>query len=228
MRASCQKRIGWTARGAICVGILAFMAFPLRLEAKIVDRIVAFVNAEALTQGDLQGLIRDHAQILQAFQRLSPAEAQSAAEEHSEAHLEELIATSLLVQEARRQEQENPQYQIAQTALDDFIRAFRIERELTDDAEFVQALRQRNQTQEMFRREMLRTLRIRELLTRELIPRLNVTHNDAEAYYEANKEAFASKDEARRALREKRFLEERKTYIARLRQKAFVKVLIQF
>lgn len=228
MRKSCRERIGWAGRGAICVGMLAFMAFPLRSEAKIVDRIVAFVNAEALTQGDLQGLIRDHAQLLQAFQRLSPDEAQSAAEEHSEAHLEELIATSLLVQEARRQEQENPQYQIAQTTLDDFIRAFRIERQLTDDAEFVQALRQRNQTQETFRREMLRTLRIRELLTRELIPRLNVTHNDAEAYYEANKEEFASKDEARRALREKRFLEERKTYIARLRQKAFVKVLIQF
>ncbi len=224
MKAECQKRIGWIAALLLC----AFMAFPTPSNAKIVDRIVAFVNAEALTMGDLQKLIRDHAQLLQAFQRLSPAEAQRAAEAQSEAHLQELIATSLLVQEARRQELENPQYQIAQTTLDDFIRAFRMERQLTDDAEFAIALRQRNQTQEAFREEMLRTLRIRELLTRELIPRLNVTDNDAEAYYEANKEAFASKDEARRALREQRFLEEREAYIARLRQKAFVKALIKF
>lgn len=224
MRAVCQKRVGWIAAVLLC----AAMAFPPHSNAKIVDRIVAFVNAEALTLGDLQKLIRDHAQLLQAFQRLSPAEAQRAAEEQSEAHLQELIATSLLVQEARRQEQETPQYQIAQTTLDDFIRAFRMERQLTDDAEFDLALRQRNQTQKAFREEMLRTLRIRELLTRELIPRLNVTDNDAAEYYEANKEAFASKDDARRALREKRFLEEREAYIARLRQKAFVKALIQF
>ena len=212
----------------LSVMLCALLLSAARAEAKIVDRIIALVNMEAVTQGDLVPLIQEHAQMLQTFQRVSPDEAQRIAESQAQAHLDELIATSLLVQEARRQEQENPELQITQAALGEFIRAVRAERQLTDDADFERALRQQNQTAESFRREMMRALRIRELLTRELIPRLNVTENDVAAFYEENKAQLESKEQARRALRERRFIEERQTYIARLREKAFVKVFIQF
>jgi len=199
-----------------------------RLEAKIVDRIVAMVNLEVITQGDLDRLLNEQIQALRVYEGKSYEEARQIAQADAAARLEDLIASTLLDQEARRQEREKPELQISQLTLDEEIKKFREEQGLKDDAAFERALRAQNYTQATFRREMLKSLRIKELLKREVVPRIHVTDAETIAFYEEHRAEYPDKDAARDVLRERRFAEERERYIQSLRERAMVKILVSF
>ncbi|GIX06119.1 MAG: hypothetical protein KatS3mg115_0522 [Candidatus Poribacteria bacterium] len=214
----------WAA-AALVWGLALGVLIPFA-SAKVVNRIVAIVNEEVITQGDLDRLIQEQALMLRVAQRLSLEDALRIARADAAARLDDLIATALLEQEARRQEQEDPALQITQIMLDEAIRQFRMENRLLDDRAFREALQQQGYTEASFRREMLKSLRIRELLKREIVPRLNVTDQDVLNFMEADPGRFANKEEAEVALREQRFAEERDRYVQRLRENSFVKVLV--
>ncbi|MAF09556.1 hypothetical protein CMK11_03820 [Candidatus Poribacteria bacterium] len=196
--------------------------------ARVVDRIVAFVNSEVLTQGDLTRLVDEHIRALRVYERRTPEDARAIAESRMGELLDTLIASTLLEQEARRQEQEDPTLQVTQIMLDDKISQFRRQNGLNVDEEFATALRDQGYTVSSFRREMLRNARIEDLFRREIVPRLSVTDDEVIAYHEANADRVADKDEARNMLREARFGEERQKYIDALRKKSFVKILAEF
>jgi len=197
-------------------------------EAKIVNRIIAKVNEEIITQGELDRLIREHVQSLRVYDAMPIAEARQLAESQAQSRLDDLIASTLLDQEARRQEEEDPTLQIGQLALDDAITAFRAEQSLQDEAEFRATLEEQGYTLATFHREMHRNLRIRELFRRTIFPKLNVTDEDVFAHYEAHIDEFADKQIARENLRELRFAEEREGLIDSLRDRSFVKTLVTF
>jgi peptidyl-prolyl cis-trans isomerase SurA len=214
-------------RHAVALGAaVLLLSVGYSAHGKIVNRILAIVNYEVITEGDLGRLLDEHVQALRVYDGKSLEEATRIAESQRAELLDNVIAAALLDQEARRQAQENPALQVPQVALDEEIRQFRRERQLTDDAEFERTLRAQGYTQATFRREMLKNVRVRELIKRELIPRLHVTDAEVIQYQAAHQ--IADKSAAREALRNERFLEERERYIQSLRKKAFVKLLVRF
>jgi parvulin-like peptidyl-prolyl isomerase len=214
--------------GSIAATIVALLASATPLEAKIVDRIVAMVNLDVITQGDLDRLLNEQIQALRVYQGRTYDDARQIAEADAAARLEDLIASTLLDQEARRQEREKPELQISQIALDEEIKNFRNEQGLKDDAAFEKALSAQNYTQATFRREMLKSLRIKELLKRDVVPRIHVTDAETITFYNEHRDEYPDKDAARDVLRERRFGEERERYIRALRERAMVKTLVRF
>lgn len=215
------------AAQTLCVALLA-CGFGLPSSARVVDRVVAFVNAEVITQGDLTRLVDEHIRALRIYERRTPEAARAAAESRMGELLDTLVASALLEQEARRQEQEDPAIQITQIMLDDKVDQFRTMNGLRKDEEFDLALREQGYTAATFRREMLRNSRIEELFRREIVPRLSVTDDEVVAYLAENVHRIADKAEARNMLRESRFGEERQRYIDALREKSYVKILAEF
>lgn len=210
------------------LGAISFVLSLGRAEGKIVDRIVAMVNHDLITQGDLDRVLEEQVQALRLYEGKSYTEARQIAEANVATRLEDLIDSTLLDQEARRQEREKPELQISQLVLDEEIRNFRKEQGLQDDAAFERALKAQNYTQASFRQEMLKSLRIKELLKREVVPRIHVTDAEVIAFYNEHRDKYLDKDAARNALREQRFLEEREQYIRSLRERAMVRILISF
>lgn len=210
------------------VGAMSVVLSLGHAEGKIVDRIVAMVNHDLITQGDLDRVLEEQVQALRLYEGKSYTEARQIAEANAAARLEDLIDSTLLDQEARRQEREKPELQISQLALDEEIRNFRKEQGLQDDAAFEKALRAQHYTLTLFRQEMLKSLRVKELLKREVVPRIHVTDAEVIAFYNEHRDKYPDKDAARNVLREQRFLEERARYIRSLRERAMVKILVSF
>lgn len=215
------------AAQTLCVVALA-CGVGLPSSARIVDRVVAFVNAEVLTQGDLTRLVDEHIRALRIYERRAPEDARAEAEGRMGELLDTLIASTLLEQQARKQEREDPAIQITQVMLDDKIDQFRRLNGLRADEDFNLALSEQGYTQATFRREMLRNSRIEELFRREIVPRLSVTDDEVVAYLAANADTIADKTDARNMLRESRFGEERQKYIDALRDRSYVKILAEF
>ena len=212
---------------AFCAALLA-CGIGLPSSARIVDRIVAVVNNEVLTQGDLTRLVDEHIRALRTYERRTPEDARAIAESRMSELLDQLIASAVLDQEAKRQESVDPSLQITQGMLDDKILQFRRQNSLLEDADFEAVLRDQGYTHATFRREMLRNARVADLVQRELLPKLSVTDDEVVAYLAENADSFADKTEARNRLREVRFLEHQDKYIADLRGKSFVKILAEF
>ena len=212
---------------AFCAGLLA-CGIGLPSSARVVDRIVAVVNDEVFTQGDLTRLVDEHIRALRTYERRTPEDARAIAESRMPDLLDQLIASTVLDQEAKRQESVDPSLQITQVMLDDKIGLFRRQNSLQEDADFEAVLREQGYSHATFRREMLKNARVADLVQRELLPKLSVTDDEVVAYLAENSDRFADKDEAKNRLREERFLEEQDQYIADLREKSFVKILAEF
>ena len=222
-----SSRVRLRTAPAFCAALLA-CSISLPSSARVVDRIVAVVNDEVLTQGDLTRLVDEQIRALRTYERRTPEDARTIAESRMEELLDQLIASTVLDQEAKRQEVVDPNLQITQVMLDDKISLFRRQNSLLQDPDFEMVLRDQGYTHATFRREMLRNARVAGLVQRELLPKLSVTDDEVVAYLAENPDTFADKTEARNKLRETRFLEEQDRYIAGLRGKAFVKILAEF
>ena len=185
---------------ALCAALLA-CGISLPSSARVVDRIVAVVNDEVLTQGDLTRLVDEQIRALRTYERRTPEDARAIAESRMAELLDQLIASTVLDQEAKRQEVVDPNLQITQIMLDDKISLFRRQNSLMEDADFEAVLREQGYTHATFRREMLRTARVAGLVQRELLPKLSVTDDEVDAYLAENPDTFADKTEARNMLR---------------------------
>ena len=64
---------------ALSVALLA-CGLGLPASARVVDRVVALVNAEVLTQGDLTRLVDEHIRALRIYERRTPEDARAMAE----------------------------------------------------------------------------------------------------------------------------------------------------
>jgi len=216
-------------RGLVTVCLVALGAATGQAGfAKIVDRIVATVNQDVLTQGDLNRLINEHIQLLRVYERRSPEEAKQIAESHASERLDDLIASTVLEQEAQRQEREKPELAINPRMLEEEIRQFRADQNLKDDAEFERSLAAQGYSKASFEREMRKSLRIKELLKRDVVPKIHVTDAEAVAHFAEHPGEYETKDAALDALRETRFAAEREKYIVALRAKAFIKIHVTF
>ncbi|HIE29843.1 TPA: hypothetical protein EYP66_21445 [Candidatus Poribacteria bacterium] len=100
------------------ITVCLFLLFcTLMAYAKIVDGIIAYVNSDVITEGDLNKLFSDRIAELQQVYRFSPSEANAKAQQERSELLDKLIRQILVIQEAQRQ-----QIQVGEDEVDEYIR----------------------------------------------------------------------------------------------------------
>ena len=149
-------------------------------EAAVVDRIVAVVNEDIVTQYDIEMLLRPMAESIKRQNLPLERERQTLAKLREEM-LDNLINTKLTEQEVKR-------YKIAVTdeEIENHIRQVKQRRSLTDES-LKAGLAQEGLTLEEYRKEVKLQIQRSKLVNREVRSKVVITQADIKDYYEKNR-----------------------------------------
>jgi len=175
-----KRRWAVLASVALATGV----ACPALLGAKIVERIIARVNNEIITQrkyDEEQDNLRR-----QLTEQYSGAELQAQFKEQSKNLLRDLIDQSLMVQKAKDLDINVETDVIKQ--LDDI----RKKNNLSTLEDLETEIGKQGLNYEDFKDQIRRNLLMREVIGREVGSRIQLSHDDARKYYEAHKKEFQS------------------------------------
>lgn len=178
-------------RGAVLRSTALIVALTLGAmlpsAAKIVDRIVAIVDDDIVTLGDLNKLVIDRARELEEKYGLSPKEARDRAESEREQLLNQLIEHLLLVSEARSRG-----ISVSELELREYLDAIKAQAGITSDEEFVQQLRRQGYTLRKYRDEVRKKIMADKLLTQEVYSKIEVTDDEIDKFVSEHRDRFAS------------------------------------
>jgi peptidyl-prolyl cis-trans isomerase SurA len=151
--------------------------------AETVDRIVAIVNEDIITQYDIDQALRPMLQSLRSQGMSADRERQASARLREDA-LNNLIDAKLTEQEIKR-------YKIAVTdeEVEVYIRQFKERRSLSDEA-LKAMLAQEGMTPDEYRREVRLQLQRTKLVNREVRSRVVITQDEIKRYYEKNRQKY--------------------------------------
>jgi peptidyl-prolyl cis-trans isomerase SurA len=168
---------------AVTVGSGLAPAEATAAEAAVVDRIVAVVNEDIVTQYDIETLLRPTIQSLKS-QGLPPERERQTLSRLREEILDNLINTKLTEQEVKR-------YKIAVTdeEVENHIRQVKQRRSLTDE-NLKAGLAQEGLTLEEYRREVKLQIQRSKLVNREVRSKVVITQADIKDYYEKNRSKY--------------------------------------
>ena len=160
------------------------VAFAALLSAKIVERIIARVNNEIITQRQYdqeQGTLRQ-----ELAKQYSGAELEAQVKEQSKNLLRDLIDQSLLVQKAK-DDDINVETDVVKQ-LDDI----RKKNNLATLEDLETEIEKQGLNYEDFKDQIRRSLLTREVIGREVGSRIVLSRDDARKFYEAHKKEFES------------------------------------
>jgi peptidyl-prolyl cis-trans isomerase SurA len=166
------------------VALVTGVAGPTLRGAKIVERIIARVNSEIITQRAYeqeQAKLRE-----QLAQEYSGAELEAQIREQSKNLLRDLIDQSLMVQKAK-DEDINVETDVVKQ-LDDI----RKKNNLATLEDLETEVEKQGLNYEDFKDQIRRSLLMREVISREVGSRIQLSRDDARKYYEAHKNEFKS------------------------------------
>jgi len=166
------------------VALATGVACAALLSAKIVERIIARVNNEIITQRAYeqeQAKLRE-----QLAQQYSGAELEAQIKEQSKNLLRDLIDQSLMVQKAK-DEDINVETDVVKQ-LDDI----RKKNNLATLEELETEVEKQGLNYEDFKDQIRRNLLMREVISREVGSRIQMSREDARKFYEAHKKEFES------------------------------------
>jgi peptidyl-prolyl cis-trans isomerase SurA len=168
---------------AVTVGSGLAPAEATAAEAAVVDRIVAVVNEDIVTQYDIETLLRPTIQSLKS-QGLPPERERQTLSRLREEILDNLINTKLTEQEVKR-------YKIAVTdeEVENHIRQVKQRRSLTDE-NLKAGLAQEGLTLEEYRKEVKLQIQRSKLVNREVRSKVVITQADIKDYYEKNRSKY--------------------------------------
>ncbi len=168
---------------AVTVGSGLAPAEATAAEAAVVDRIVAVVNEDIVTQYDIETLLRPTIQSLKS-QGLPPERERQTLSRLREEVLDNLINTKLTEQEVKR-------YKIAVTdeEVENHIRQVKQRRSLTDE-NLKAGLAQEGLTLEEYRKEVKLQIQRSKLVNREVRSKVVITQADIKDYYEKNRSKY--------------------------------------
>jgi peptidyl-prolyl cis-trans isomerase SurA len=175
--------------------VIAVLSVPVLLlfagapDGRVVDRVAAAVNGEAVTLSELEE--RGGGEYRRA-EEMSPGEARDKARAKAlQSALDQLVAEKLFDAEARNLQLEATEGQI-DAAIDDIKRRNRL-----DDAQLEQALREQGLGKDTFRRQVKRDLETFQILTLKVRSRVKVTDEDVQNYYQSRAKEFPLDEEVR-------------------------------
>ena len=152
--------------------------------ARIVERIIARVNNEVITQHQFdeeQGKLRE-----QLAQQFSGAELDAQVREQSKNLLRDLIDESLMVQKAKDLDMN------VETDVVKELDGIRKRNNLATLEDLETEVEKSGQNYEDFKDQIRRNLLMREVMEREVGSRIQMSHEDARKFYEAHKKEFES------------------------------------
>ena len=152
-------------------------------QTETVDRIVAVVNEDIITQYDVEQVLRPMIQNLRGQGLSAERERQAVARMRGDV-LNNLIDGKITEQEVKR-------YKIAVTdeEVETYIRQFKERRSLTDES-LKAMLAQEGMTLEEYRKEVRLQLQRTRLVNREVRSKVVITQEDIKKYYEKNKQKY--------------------------------------
>lgn len=171
----------------VLLAILAMVLLSPRpasaAQTETVDRIVAVVNEDIITQYDVEQVMRPMIQNLRG-QSLSPDRERQAIARMRGDVINNLIDSKITEQEVKR-------YKIAVTdeEVEGYIRQFKERRSLTDES-LKAMLAQEGMTPEEYRKEIRLQLQRTRLVNREVRSKVVVTQDDIKKYYEKNRQKY--------------------------------------
>jgi peptidyl-prolyl cis-trans isomerase SurA len=173
---------GWAVLAG--VALATGVACPALKGAKIVERIIARVNNEIITQRAYE---QEQEKLRQQLaQQYSGAELQAQLKEQSKNLLRDLIDQSLMVQKAK-DEDINVETDVVKQ-LDDI----RKKNNLATLEDLESEVVKQGLNYEDFKDDIRRNLLVREIIGREVGSRIQLSRDDARKFYEAHKKEFES------------------------------------
>jgi peptidyl-prolyl cis-trans isomerase SurA len=174
------KKWAVTAGMALAVGL----AIPNLAAARIVERIIARVNAEIVTQRKYdEEKQKLHEELARQY---AGAELEAQFQEQSKNLMRDMIDQSLMVQKAKDLEIN------VETDVVKRLDEIRRDNKLASLEDLETAIEKEGGNYEDFKDGIRRELLVRELISREVGSRLLISRDDVRKYYEAHKDAFKS------------------------------------
>lgn len=167
----------------MALGGLVLPGLALGAEAAVVDRILAVVNEDVITQYDMDTLLRPLVQNIRS-QQLPPERELQAVRQLRAEMLNNLIDTKLTEQEVKRYN-----INVTDEEVENYIQQLKQRRSTTDE-QLRGFLAEQGMTLEDYRREVKLQLQRTKLVNREVRSKVVITEAEIRAYYEKNKAKY--------------------------------------
>ncbi|MEA3369566.1 MAG: peptidylprolyl isomerase [Candidatus Ratteibacteria bacterium] len=168
--------------GFLSVLICLQFFFCQNLEGKVLDRIVAVVNGDLITESELEeALLPLRAQYEQTAS--SKRELKEKLKESREIVLEQLIEEKLLLQRAREEQVELYESEVEKMAAE-------IKEKFSTPEKFKAWLDTRELTEPALKEKLIKQALVRKLINKKLRPGVRISPEELKAYYEKYKEQF--------------------------------------
>ncbi len=167
---------------------LVICSFVVSSDARIFDRIIAYVNDEVITKRKLDLLVKQQAFELQQIYRYSESEALNEAEKQRGELLDRLIRQMLLLEAAL-----TLKVQVTDVDIEEQIQKSKSQYQISSDEEFKKLLNRDGLTMIAFRELIERNLKTEKLVMGRILPRLQVRDSDVQKFFEENRDQLPTK-----------------------------------
>lgn len=181
-----MRRLSVFAIGLLTVMI--FISFLPTANAKVIDRIIAYVNSDLITEYELNKVVEERSIELQQLYQFSPTEAERKAEQERPELLDKMIRQMLLVHEALKRNIE-----ILDGEIEQYMHEFQKNAGIKSNEEFKKQLEAEGYTLISFREQAKKNLMAERLTLLAILPKINVTDSEVVEFFSENRERFVSK-----------------------------------
>lgn len=168
---------------------LAVFLTTLPLRAEIVEQVLVRVNGDILTKSDFEQRQISALRARQELANVSPASAdlRRAVQELTPGLILEAVDELLLVQRGRELG-----YTMGDEQFKSIVDNIKKQNNLEDEATFQAALRTEGMTLADLRRNLERQMLVSRVQQQEILGRVSISDDEARAYYDANRQEFAT------------------------------------
>ncbi|MCY4401896.1 MAG: peptidylprolyl isomerase [Candidatus Poribacteria bacterium] len=170
------------------VMLIVVFSIILPCDARIFDRIIAYVNDDVITKRRLDVLVKQRAFELQQVEGYSEREALIEAEKERGDLLDRLIRQMLLLEAAL-----TLKVQVTDVEIEEQINKLKGQYQIPSDEEFEKLLNRDGLTLIAFREQLQRNLMTEKLVMGRILPRLQVRDSDVQKFYEENRDKLPTK-----------------------------------
>ena len=176
-------------RFRLCAGIFALVNIGLASDVRVVEEIVAKVNSDIITRGELENTRRTLEAELRK-QGLTGAALEKALKEQANDALRDQIDQLLLVQHGKDLNI-NVDAEVTKR-----LAAIQVDSKIADPDKFHDYIREATQMPfEDFRQKLKEQILTQRVIGQEVMSRVNIPHTEVEKYYEDNKKDFVRQEQ---------------------------------
>ena len=176
-----------TTTSMLLIILILCITLPIS-NARIFDRIIAFVNDDVITKRRLDLVVKQRAFELQQMHRYTESEALKEAEKEREELLDGLIRQMLVLEAALTLKVE-----VTNVEIEEQIQKYKNQFQISSDEDFKKLLNREGLTLASFREQLQRNLMTEKLVMGRILPRLQVRDSDVQKFFEENRDQLPTK-----------------------------------